>query len=54
MEKRTVCETCKTVKVETESTGLNLRRLEQETTGIGEPCKFCKDWVEEPFNFRVE
>jgi len=48
MEKRTICKICETERVEEESTGINLRRLEQNTTGINhEPCKECKVWVEE-------
>lgn len=49
MTQKVKCKICDTDRVEEESTGTMIRRLEQSTKTSQSPCKDCIKWVEEQY-----
>jgi len=49
MTKKLTCKICNTDRVEEETTGGAIRRLEQSTNTNQNPCKDCVKWVEISF-----
>ena len=50
MIKKVRCQECKTNRIEEETTGGTIRRLEQDTATMQNPCKDCIKWVEKNIN----
>lgn len=50
MIKKVKCKICETDRIEEETTGLVIRRLEQNTKTSQNLCKDCIKWVEKQYD----